>query len=448
MRALAGLLNGMGWRVTGSDMEMPAAARDAMTRRGLRVHAGHAEKYLPENCDVLVHTSAVGPMNPERQQAERLGIPQISFSRMLGRLMQDRVGVCIAGTHGKSTTTAITAWILRESGFSPSAVIGATLCGEDQNGWAGDGELLVAESCEYQRNFLNLSPQHAVILGIEADHFDSFADIDEIESAFAEFADRVSPSGTLLLNGDCPRCVSIADRTASTAEMFSLQKTSDWWAADWRSLRRGSRFRVFARNRFVTEISLPIPGRHNVQNALAAVALCVRLGVPVQEIRESIAEFPGIQRRYERVGFWRGVTIIDDYAHHPTAVRATLETVRQEYPERRVWCLFQPHQVLRTRRLMSEFAGAFTAADEILLTKVYRVRESVDADAKSASIELTAGIVAHGGHCRYVDSLDRMVRISEDESRPGDVVVIMGAGDIDRIRHEFTRSIQRDHPPE
>jgi UDP-N-acetylmuramate--alanine ligase len=445
MKALTELAVGLGWRVSGSDIQRTSPTIDAMKRRGLRVHCGHQERYLAADVDVLIYSPAVPAENPERQQAARLGIPQMSCSQMLGHLMQDRTGVCIAGTHGKSTTTAMTACILAGAGLRPSAVIGAELCGSGASGWAGQGRLLVVESCEYMRSFLDLQPVHAAILGIEPDHFDCFHDSTEMQAAFAQFAAKVGSDGTLLVRGDCAAVIAACKSAAAPVETFSLAPDADWWAADIRRVGSGMRFRIFRRGDFFTEITLQIPGIHNVLNALAAAAISHSAGAGSYDIRESLREFPGIRRRFERIGSWRGVTLIDDYAHHPTAVRATLEAAREEFGARRIWGVFQPHQVSRTRALFDEFAGAFAAADRILIAPIYAARENTSLETRTLADELAARIRARGGDARFYPCLDQIIRTLDHESEPGDVLVTMGAGDVNRVQHEFTRRLQRHH---
>lgn len=445
MKALAELLSGMGCRVTGSDLQQPGPAIQAMQRRGLSVHRGHDGRFVPQDVDVVVYSPAVTPDNPERKLASELGIRQLSYSQMLGRLMRDRIGVCIAGTHGKSTTTAMTASILADSGLSPSAVIGAELCGCRLSGWAGEGPHFVVESCEYQRHFLDLVPRYATILGIEPDHFDYFREFEETQAAFAEFAGRVAPGGLLLIRSGCEASARAARMSAAEIETFGTDPSADWWAADLRSTAGGMRFRIFHRGQYVTEVILQTPGRHNVLNALAAAALAHRLGVPAGDVRESLQEFQGIRRRFEYVGSWRGVTLIDDFAHHPTEVRATLKTAREKFGRRRIWCAFQPHQVSRTRHLLAEFAESFLQADEVLVLPIYAAREAGGESAVSTAQELAGRIADHVPQTRFTPSLDQLVATLEDEARPGDVLITMGAGDIDRVQHEFTRRVQRHH---
>jgi UDP-N-acetylmuramate--alanine ligase len=445
MKALAEMMSGLGWKITGSDLQPSNPTLRAMQKQGLRVHVGHHDRFLPRDVDVLVYSPAVSPANPERRLATRLKIPQMSYSQMLGHLMQGRVGVAIAGTHGKSTTTAMTATVLADAQFSASAVIGAQLCGSGLSGWAGEDDLFVVESCEYQRSFLDLRPTYAAILGIEPDHFDYYRDFDETKAAFAEFARLLPQEGVLVIRGDCPASVAAAQCASAHVVSFSQQAGADWWATDQRCTAGGTWFRVFHQGDFFTEISLQIPGEHNLMNALAAVALSHYAGATSTQIRESLRDFSGICRRFERVGSWRGVTLVDDYAHHPTAVQATLDTARESFGRRRIWCVFQPHQVSRTQALMQQFAESFSSADEILIAPIFEARENPGHDAETAAIELTSRIAMHGPPARFCHSLDQIMATIEDETRPGDVLITMGAGDIDRVHHELTRKLQRRH---
>lgn len=446
MKALSEMLIGMGCRVTGSDQQRPGPRQLAMAKKGLRIHFGHGDQHLPDDVDVLVHSPAIDPNNAELQLARQRQIPILTYSQMLGRLMASRTGVSIAGTHGKSTTTALVASALQTSGREPSAIIGAELCQSEVSGWTGAGDLFVVESCEYQRNFLELNPTHAVVLGVEADHFDCFTSIEQTVSAFQEFTAGIPSDGSLLLRNDCPHTQALATATHCDVTTFSLQTGADWWASDIRQTERATRFRVFHGGTYFSEVLLPLTGQHNVSNALAAIGLLHRLGLSSSEIQEGLLEFPGIGRRYERKGSWRGITLIDDYAHHPTAIKTTLETARREFGNRRIWCAFQPHQVSRTQNLLNDFQTAFGAADKVLISPVFAARENVDPQTRiDVSTQLADKLNQHNCSARSVDSLDQMIATLDDEAQPGDVLVTMGAGDINRVHYEFTRRLQR-HP--
>ncbi len=445
MKALAEYLAGCQCEVIGSDLTKPQTSLKCFQDKGIRIQFGHHIDEFPEQVDCLVYSGAVDENNLERQHAKKLGIPQYSYSQMLGCLMAGKTGVSISGTHGKSTTTAMTATILKKTSLSPSAIIGAQLKKSGTSGWAGSGDLFIAESCEYQRSFLNLKPKFAAILGIETDHFDCFENLEEIKKAFSEFSAQVSPDGVLLVNNQCPASLDAVKSTSAKIETFSCDSDSDWWAADIRKTDQGHRFRVFYQGEYFTEIDLRIPGEHNISNALAAAAISFHAGATKTEIREGLRNFKGIQRRYEHVGSWRGVTLIDDYAHHPTAVRKTLETARTEFSQRRIWCVFQPHQTSRTRALMDEFASSFGQADQILIAPVFAAREENPDDAILASQELSDKISLQSVDSHYSPSLDHILLTLEDEARPGDVIITMGAGNIDQVYHELIRRIQRNY---
>ncbi|MDA0835392.1 MAG: UDP-N-acetylmuramate--L-alanine ligase [Planctomycetota bacterium] len=451
MKALTELLTGLGWHISGSDLHTSPTLL-AMQQRGLRVHAGHQDGHLPQQADVLVYSPAVGPQNPERQLASRLNIPQFSYSQMLGRLMQTRRGVCIAGTHGKSTTTAMTASILSVSGLDPSAIVGAELCERHESGWAGNGDLMVVESCEYQRSFLDLHPHYAVVTNIEPDHFDYFDDLDDARQAFAEFVSLIPVEGRLLVNGENEAARDIARYSLASCETFRVARADetgdfnvDWLAHDVRQTVDGQRFRIFHQGDFFAEIVLQQPGRHSVWNALAAAALSYSAGATIPAIREALADFTGIRRRFERVGSWRGITLVDDYAHHPTAVEATLKAAREKFGDRKIWCAFQPHQVSRTTALLDEFAESLTLADEVLLPPIFAARERLTSEPYLVAQRLAKAVNEKGGHARFLPALDRIVPTIEDEALPGDVLLTMGAGDIDQVQYEFTRRLSRDH---
>lgn len=449
MKALAELLTGKGWAISGSDSNASESVVAALARRGLRIHPGHHSRFLADKTDVLVYSPAVGPDNAERHRAASLGIPQLSYSQMLGALMQGRDGVCVAGTHGKSTTTAMTGCILTAAGLAPAVAVGAEVCEIGVNGWWGEGPPFVVESCEFQKSFLDLSPRYAAILGIEHDHFDCYPHFDEAIAAFAEFAHGVPADGRLIVHAGCEATKAACVAVGAPIETFGLgiETPADWLAADVRPTAEGNRFRVFHHGDFFAEITVQIPGMHNVANALAALALAHAAGADVAAIREALCEFSGIRRRFENVGSWRGVTLIDDYAHHPTAVAATLATARARFGKRRIWCLFQPHQVSRTEALFGEFATSLAAADRVLLVPVFAAREHVGEEPEIVSQRLAERVAVSGVQAQYRDTLDRALTTLEDELRPGDVLITMGAGDIGKVHYALTRPLQKHHAP-
>jgi UDP-N-acetylmuramate--alanine ligase len=447
MKALAELLVDRGWTITGSDLQLSTSAAAWFAKRGLHVHRGHDAGFFPDKVDCLVYSPAVSDQNPERQQAARLGVPQFTYPEMLGRLMQGHVGVCIAGTHGKSTTTAMVGVALTAAGLQPSVVCGAELCDLGVSGWSGDGPWFVVESCEYQRHFLDLSPRDGVILSIESDHFDCFPDLDQTIAAFSQFASRLPASGRLLLPASGIGMEPVRAACSAGVETFSVDGSADWVGTDLRPARDGFRFRLFHAGEYVTELTLRVPGRHNVANAVAAAAQALSLGADVPSVRDALADFSGIRRRLEAKGMWRGATRYDDYAHHPTAVKAVLAAIRERHPGQRVWCVFQPHQISRTRALLDQFVESFSDADDVIVTPVFAARENVTREPAEVSTELAARISATGTPARFVRSLDRVSSVLDDDLSPGDILITMGAGDIGRIHDEYTRRLQRNSAP-
>ncbi len=489
MKALAELLDGLGWRLSGSDLAPATAAVERLIQRGLTFHHGHSAEHVPSDVGWLVYSPAIPPENVERVEAARRGVPQWSYSQMVGRLMESRAGVCLAGTHGKSTTTAMVGWVLSHAGREPSVLVGAELRGgwrEEElpttsdvclegiserggvsppipeftgprvigfdeepgglrhpaqkttqpscgrSGWAGSGELFVVESCEFERSFLDFSPRYAAILSVEPDHFDCFADLPSLVQAFGQFARRVSPDGVLLVRGDCETAVDSVRDVAARVVTFGVGSQCEWQANAICHAKNGVRFRVVCRGQMWGEVELKLPGDHNVLNALAAAALCAEIGLSANEIVAGLKSFPGIRRRFEVVGERNGITVISDYAHHPTAVAATLKTASEVFGARRIWCAFQPHQVSRTLALMDDFAASFIDADEVLIVPVFASRERVLHEPFLASQELVRRINSRGVSARFVESLDRIKATLDHAARPGDVLILMGAGDIDR----------------
>lgn len=376
MRSLAEVLLDRGWSLSGSDLAAPNPQMLRLFKRGLVFHQGHSESNVPESAQSVIYSPAIPVHNVERLVADGRHLTQYSYSQMVGKLMFHDRGVCVAGTHGKSTTTAMTAKILENAGRLSSVVLGAELCDGGRSGWTGTGDLFVAESCEFKQSFLDFHPKFTAILSIEPDHFDCYADLESLQSAFTLFAQQTAADGILLTNADCPLSQKVSTQAQTNAKRVSFGMSS---SADWQPIRIeqtscGSRFLLHHHGHDVGSIELPLHGRHNLSNALAAAAFCAEIGVHSDVIRESLTRFHGIRRRLEFVGQWNGITFVDDYAHHPTAVKVTLETLRKVVGKRMIRCVFQPHQVLRTQTLMTDFASSFIDADEVLVAPVFAAR--------------------------------------------------------------------------
>jgi UDP-N-acetylmuramate--alanine ligase len=445
MKALAEWIADAGYRVTGSDPSLTSDLQYHYAALGIGTTTAHASKNIGPQTVLVVHSPAVPESNEERRAAALLGIPQMSYPEALASIMRQGEGVSIAGTHGKSSTTAMAASILAAAGRDPSVFCGAEAIDGQRNGASGSGPVIV-ESCEYRRHFLNLDPRVVAVLNIEADHFDCFANVDEAVAAYREFVGRLPQSGTLVLNADCPRSRSLAESTSARVAWFSLANASlGWFANDIRFHGSSTSFTLRHHDSDMGRISWAIPGRHQIANALAAAAVCDALDVPTDAIHAGLEQYQGLRRRMEFIAVHNGVTVIDDYAHHPTALRATLETLRDQYGGRRIWCAFQPHQRSRTHHLFAEFVDALSMADQVLIPPVFASREVSGPEDAQVSRSLADAIRAHGVPARFVPSLDHISMAIETDARPGDVFLVAGAGSIDRVAHDISRRLQRHH---
>ena len=422
-----------GGRATGSDLH-PSAATDRLMRLGADIRFGHDAANLPPETDQVVYSAAIKADNPERVEAGRRGLPAVKYAEFLGRLMDLRHGIAVAGTHGKSTTTAMLAFILSEAGLSPSFVIGADVpqlggCGSR----VGAGRAFVVEACEYDRSFLNFAPRAAAILNIEEDHLDYYRDLAEIRAAFTDFAKRVHPDGLLVVNGADLGCRDIIKEAPSAVETFGVGGQWDWHAEHLEDDRGRFAFDVYRRGTFYGSMQLAIPGRHHVFNALAATALAHGLGAPADAIRDALARFTGAGRRMEVLGEAAGVTVVDDYAHHPTEIHVTLKATLQRFEPKRLWVVFQPHQHSRTRFLLKDFARALTTADKTIVPDIYFVRDSEQERQAVRSQDLVDEIQKQGADALYLPDFDSIRRYLVESLGAGDVLMTMGAGDVWRL---------------
>jgi UDP-N-acetylmuramate--alanine ligase len=434
MRALAEVLLGWGWRLSGSDLVLGATRRIA--RAGLRLFEGHAAANLPPDTTLLVHSDAIGADNPELRRAAELGVPTLSYFEAVGRFTAESQVLAVAGTHGKSTTTAMAAEVFSQADRDPTVLCGAAPLGRSSGGRAGHGELAVVEACEYRANFLRLRPRQAVILGIEPDHFDCYGSLAELEQSFRRFARSVPPDGLVLARCDCPSTRRALARLPCCVETFGIAAGADWSARNLRARRGRYVFEICRFGRAMGEVSLRVPGRHNVLNALAAAALAWQNGIQSERVVRALGRFRGLHRRLEVLGSSRGVLLVDDYAHHPTQVAAALRTVRQMYPGRRLWCVFQPHQASRTERLLDELAESLHNADKVLVAEIFRAREGPPRPGEVTAVDL-ARHVRRGAEVPPVHRSEEIARLLQTRLAPGDVLMTMGAGDIRKIAQEW-----------
>ncbi len=437
MSAIAWVLLGRGFVVSGSDLRR-SRLTDELEAAGVTFFLGHAAANV-QGAETVVVSSAIPPTNPELAAAGEAGIPVLKRAEFLGHLMVDHLGIAIAGTHGKTTTTGMVAEILIHAGMDPTVILGGALPSSGRSGRAGLGLPFLVEADEYDHMFLGLRPRIAVITNIEHDHPDLFPTSDDYQGAFRQFASLVPLGGTLVGCLDDPGVRKLVDQMPANVNVigYGLSRgeasgTVGRWmsAVEMRPNPSGGfDFLVTFGGETLGLLRLRVPGQHNVRNALAAVAVALTMNVPFAITREALAAFGGISRRFQLVGEVADVTVVDDYAHHPTEIRATLAAARQHYPGRRIWAVWQPHTFSRTQLLLEEFASAFADADRVVALDIYRSREAFTTDID------TGAVVAKMTHpyARYVGKREDAAAYILDRVRRGDVILTLGAGDSDEV---------------
>lgn len=446
LSAIARVLMEQGAEVSGSDLVLSPAA-EALTRDGVAVYVGHRPHQVA-HADLVVVSSAVREDNVEVQAARAAGIPVWHRAQMLAELTAGHITIAVAGTHGKTTTTAMIASILWEGGLDPSFIVGGTVVGLGTNARGGTGPHFVVEADEYDRTFLGLQPQIAVVTNVEHDHPDCYPTLDELVAAFREFVARLPPDGLLIACWDHPAARQLGEerRTQGLPTVFyGLEAGAEWTARDLHANPSGGAdFHLVHAGSASGEVRLRVPGTHNVVNALAALVAAHHLGIPFPTARACLGGFRGVARRFELKGEADGVTVADDYAHHPTEIQATLAAARQRFPGRPLWAVWQPHTYSRTKVLLKEFAQAFGQANHVLVLPIYAAREQ---DALGVS---SADVVAAMRHpdARLVGSREEAVAILGVEVRPGDVVLTLGAGDGDRVGEWLLIALGKEQNPD
>ncbi len=440
MRGAAAILQRRGAKISGSDrQEFPELG--SLVANGAVVRVGHAAEHVPADAKLVVASAAIPETNPELIEARRAAIPVVSYAELIGRLVSEQVGISIAGAHGKSTTTGMTAHILRSAGLDPSFVVGAF--SEQLGGTAGvgNGPHFVVESCEFNRSFLHQRPQFAAILNIDLDHLDYYKDLEDIISAFGAFAANVHPDGVLVTQHGEASSQEAAKQAKARVETIGLTPDACWHASKI-SLEEGHyHFVVNYRNEPLFDTRLSIPGTHNIYNTLAAAALAHHAGADPQFVAEAIGSYEGVDRRMSLRGTRRGVTIVDDYAHHPTEITSTIQALKGRYTPLRTWIVFQPHQHSRTRQLMAEFATCFGKTDMVLVPDIFAARDSELDRKRTGSQELVTRIQDYGSKAKYIPSLQGVADHLVRELQAGDMVVTMGAGDVWKVADELVTRV-------
>lgn len=431
MSAVAKVMLERGHKVSGSDLKTsaPAVMLEAM---GAAISVGH-DPALVEGADLVVFSAAIPPNNAELRRAAELGIRTMKRGEALAEILQDGRSVVVSGTHGKTTTTSMIVSVIRRSGLDPTYLVGGGLNDVGTNAKSGRDELAIAESDESDGSFLLLSPHIAVVTNVEPDHLDHWRSLDDLKKAFRRFFERVDPQGSIVVPAADEDLVAAARRTHR--EVVTFGDGGDVSARALDLAADGSSVAISARGES-TDVRLRVPGRHNVENAMAAAAACLQTGCSLDAVAAGLTAFAGVQRRFEVCGFVSGVTVIDDYAHHPSEVRAALATARLG-PYRRVIAVFQPHLFSRTMALQHDFGGAFGDADRVVITDVYGAREQ---PVPGVSGKLIADAVCArlpGRAVAYFPHRDELISYLVASARPGDAVLTLGAGDITSLGEEF-----------
>jgi len=441
MSPLAHIMSGLGWRVSGSDIRYSPHLAD-LAAIGAQVYQGHDPSVVQGAARVVV-SAAVPDGDPELVAARRLGIPVVTRAELLGEIMRPRRGIAVTGTHGKTTTSAMIALIMEEAGLDPTVAVGAGLPWIATGGKAGRGEYMVVEADEAYRSFLKLDPEVAVVTNIDDDHRDHYGSFEAIVDAFTQFLERIKPLGFAVLCADDPNVTRAASRLERRVVRYAVATEADYTVSEPRHLGFGSRFAASRHGRPMGQVELSVPGMHNMSNAIAAIALCDQLGIDFGVVRTGLARFTGADRRCQVLARTPDVTLVDDYAHHPAEIRATLAALRKAASGRLV-AVFQPQRFSRTKLLHDEFVRSFSLADVIAVTEIYYEGTGEEPVPGVTGRRLAESIEAYEGRpVVYLPDRDALEDFLRSAASPGDTIVTMGAGDIYRTSRRFAEELLR-----
>ncbi len=439
MSGIAEILLDQGFKVSGSDKQL-SEITERLEKLGAKIYEGHAPEHIEPDVDVVVYSSAIKMDNPEIQEALRRKIPLIRRAEMLAELMRLKYGIGIAGTHGKTTTTSMVGLVLIEGGFDPTVIVGGILRDlGGTNARLGHGSFIVVEADEFDRSFLQLTPTIAVITTLEPEHLDCYGSVEELKSAFIDFANKVPFYGFVVLCLDEPMIQDIMPKIKKKVITYGLNAQADVQAIDIEFKERFSSYTLIYRDQNYGRINLKVPGLHNVKNSLAAITVGMELGIDFEKIKRAIERFGGVYRRFEIRSQVDNIIVVDDYAHHPTEIKAVLQAAKDGW-KRRVIAVFQPHLYSRTRDFYQDFGRSFFNADICVLTDIYPAREE---PIEGVSGELIANAARDFGHkdVHYIPDKKQIPDYVLELVKPGDIVMFMGAGDITKICGEFIKKL-------
>ena len=435
MSGLAEILLGEDFIISGSDAKSSPLTQ-ALEKKGARIYYGQRASNITDDVEVVVYTAAIHPDNPEFACAKEKGLPMLTRAELLGQIMRNYdTPIAISGTHGKTTTTSMVSHILLEGKCDPTISVGGILPAIGGNIRVGESETFVTEACEYTNSFLSFFPKISIILNMDADHLDFFKDIDDIRHSFRKFAELLPADGALIINADTPKYEMVAENLPCKVITYGLEHDAEYSASDITYDEFGHpTFHVLHNGADIGICSLKVPGIHNVSNALASIAAGRLLGLDNEVIFAGLKDFGGTDRRFQYKGKVGEVTIIDDYAHHPTEIEATLHAAHN-YPHKKIWCVFQPHTYTRTKALLPEFAKALTLADHVVLADIYAARETDNLGISSA--DLQKQIRELGTPCEYFPTFDEIENFLLENCTQGDLLITMGAGDVVNIGEQL-----------
>jgi len=445
LSAIARVLVERGYTVSGSDRTLSSLARE-LAELGATVYEGHAAHHIAD-ANIVIRSSAIPDDNPEVQAALAAGIPVLKRADFLGQLMAGYDCIAIAGTHGKTTTTSMTAWVLTRLGQDPSYIIGGVSKNLGNNAHAGQGKYFVIEADEYDHMFLGLDPLWAIVTIVEHDHPDCFPTPTDYRAAFVSFVNKIKPGGSLLACQDDPGSASLAEGTAPPGchtATYGISPSAEYSVTDiTTNPLGGSDFTLCHSSQntspqVLVHVTLRLPGLHMVRNAAAVLALAHQLNLPLESAAAALHEFTGTGRRFDLLGEVWGVALYNDYAHHPTEIAATLAAARQYHPGRRIWAVWQPHTYSRTQTLQEAFSSAFKDADQVLVTEIYAAREQQIDFSSSQVVRLMKHPAA-----RFCPTLNSAAATLQSELKPGDVVLVLSAGDADKITDQIFQELKK-----
>lgn len=437
MSSLAEILFNKGKEISGSD-GVRSAVTDSLEEKGISVTIGQKAENITDDIDLVVYTAAVNEDNPELIAARASKASVIDRAELVGMLMLEyKRPISVAGTHGKTTTSSLVTEILLSANTEPTVSIGGMLPSIGGNYRIGKEDYFILETCEYCDSFLKFNPHSAIILNVDKDHIDYFKNLDNIYKSFNKFAKRIPESGFLIINNDIPRLDEVINGISCNFETYGGNKSADWYATDisYNSMGHGS-YTVNHKGEEIARVMLSIPGEHNVYNSLSAFALCYKYGVPVDAIEKGIENYHGTDRRFQYKGSFNGVKVIDDYAHHPTEIAATINSARSN-DIGRLCIVFQPHTYTRTYELLDEFADVLSKADQVVLVDIYASREK-DTGLVSSK-DLAKKIVEHGGKVEYCGTFENAENFVVNNCNPQDMLITMGAGDIVKLGENLVK---------